>query len=291
MSTLVCSNISKRYGEKEVLKNVDLTLEKGKIYGLIGRNGAGKTTLLSIMSAQNPATSGEVTWEGEKVWENRRALNHICFSRELVPSASGNGVGTMKVKEYLQAASYYYPNWQKELAKELVEKFELDVKKKIAKLSKGMLSMVTIIVALASKAEFTFLDEPVAGLDVVMREYFYRKLLEEYMDTGRTFVVSTHIIEEAANVFEEVIFLKNKGILLKENTEHLVARCIKVSGPAEAVDAATAGMELHQVETMGRSKGVTVLLKEGEQIAQSRELQLQSVNLQNVFVALCGLEE
>ena len=243
------------------------------------------------MSAQNPATSGEVTWEGEKVWENRRALNHICFSRELVPSASGNGVGTMKVKEYLQAASYYYPNWQKELAKELVEKFELDVKKKIAKLSKGMLSMVTIIVALASKAEFTFLDEPVAGLDVVMREYFYRKLLEEYMDTGRTFVVSTHIIEEAANVFEEVIFLKNKGILLKENTEHLVARCIKVSGPAEAVDAATAGMELHQVETMGRSKGVTVLLKEGEQIAQSRELQLQSVNLQNVFVALCGLEE
>lgn len=291
MSTLVCSNISKKYGEKEVLKNVDLTLEKGKIYGLIGRNGAGKTTLLSIMSAQNPATSGEVTWEGEKVWENRRALNHICFSRELVPSASGNGVGTMKVKEYLQAASYYYPNWQKELAKELVEKFELDVKKKIAKLSKGMLSMVTIIVALASKAEFTFLDEPVAGLDVVMREYFYRKLLEEYMDTGRTFVVSTHIIEEAANVFEEVIFLKNKGILLKENTEHLVARCIKVSGPAEAVDAATAGMELHQVETMGRSKGVTVLLKEGEQIAQSRELQLQSVNLQNVFVALCGLEE
>lgn len=291
MSTLVCSNISKKYGEKEVLKNVDLTLEKGKIYGLIGRNGAGKTTLLSIMSAQNPATSGEVTWEGEKVWENRRALNHICFSRELVPSASGNGVGTMKVKEYLQAASYYYPNWQKELAKELVEKFELDVKKKIAKLSKGMLSMVTIIVALASKAEFTFLDEPVAGLDVVMREYFYRKLLEEYMDTGRTFVVSTHIIEEAANVFEEVIFLKNKGILLKENTEHLVARCIKVSGPAEAVDAATAGMELHQVETMGRSKGVTVLLKEGEQIAQSRELQLQSVNLQNVFVTLCGLEE
>lgn len=291
MSTLVCSNISKKYGEKEVLKNVDLTLEKGKIYGLIGRNGAGKTTLLSIMSAQNPATSGEVTWEGEKVWENRRALNHICFSRELVPSASGNGVGTMKVKEYLQAASYYYPNWQKELAKELVEKFELDVKKKIAKLSKGMLSMVTIIVALASKAEFTFLDEPVAGLDVVMREYFYRKLLEEYMDTGRTFVVSTHIIEEAANVFEEVIFLKNKGILLKENTEHLVARCIKVSGSAEAVDAATAGMELHQVETMGRSKGVTVLLKEGEQIAQSRELQLQSVNLQNVFVALCGLEE
>lgn len=291
MSTLVCSNICKSYGKKEVLKDVSLTLEKGKIYGLIGRNGAGKTTLLSVMSAQNPATRGEVTWEGEKVWENRKALDHICFSRELTPSASNNGVGTMKVKEYLQAASYYYPCWSQELAEELTEKFELDVKQKISKLSKGMMSMVTIIVALASKADFTFLDEPVAGLDVVMREYFYRKLLEEYLDTGRTFVVSTHIIEEAANVFEEVIFVKNKGILLKENTEHLVGRCVKVSGLAEAVDAATAGMEIHRVETLGRSKGVTVLLKEGEQITQSPQLQIQSVSLQDVFVALCGLEE
>lgn len=291
MSTLVCSNICKSYGKKEVLKDVSLTLEKGKIYGLIGRNGAGKTTLLSVMSAQNPATRGEVTWEGEKVWENRKALDHICFSRELTPSASNNGVGTMKVKEYLQAASYYYPCWSQELAEELTEKFELDVKQKISKLSKGMMSMVTIIVALASKADFTFLDEPVAGLDVVMREYFYRKLLEEYLDTGRTFVVSTHIIEEAANVFEEVIFVKNKGILLKENTEHLVGRCVKVSGLAEAVDAATAGMEIHRVETLGRSKGVTVLLKEGEQIPQSPQLQIQSVSLQDVFVALCGLEE
>lgn len=291
MSTLVCSNICKSYGKKEVLKDVSLTLEKGKIYGLIGRNGAGKTTLLSVMSAQNPATRGEVTWEGEKVWENRKALDHICFSRELTPSASNNGVGTMKVKEYLQAASYYYPCWSQELAEELTEKFELDVKQKISKLSKGMMSMVTIIVALASKADFTFLDEPVAGLDVVMREYFYRKLLEEYLDTGRTFVVSTHIIEEAANVFEEVIFVKNKGILLKENTEHLVGRCVKVSGLAEAVDAATAGMEIHRVETLGRSKGVTVLLKEGEQIPQNPQLQIQSVSLQDVFVALCGLEE
>lgn len=291
METLVCSNIRKKYGNKEVLKDVNLTLEKGKIYGLIGRNGAGKTTLLSIMSAQNPATGGEVTWNGEKVWENQQALNHICFSRELVPTANGNGIGSMKVKEYLKAASYYYPNWDEGMAEELVRKFELDVRQKISKISKGMLSMVTIIVALASKADFTFLDEPVAGLDVVMREYFYRKLLEEYMDSGRTFVISTHIIEEAADVFEEVIFVKSGSILLKENTEQLVGRCVRVSGLAEQVDAATAGMEIHQVEKMGRSKGVTVLLKEGQRIAQAPELQVQPVSLQNVFVALCGMEE
>ena len=87
------------------------------------------------------------------------------------------------------------PNWDEKMAQHLLEKFELDEKKKIGKLSKGMMSMVTIIIALASKADYTFLDEPVAGLDVVMREYFYRVLLDEFTDSGRTFVISTHIIE------------------------------------------------------------------------------------------------
>ena len=73
MEAIICSNVNKSYGKKEVLKNIDFTLEKGKIYGLIGRNGAGKTTLLSILSAQNPATEGNVTWNGEKIWENRKA--------------------------------------------------------------------------------------------------------------------------------------------------------------------------------------------------------------------------
>ena len=171
MESIVCNGIGKIYGKKQVLKNINLTLEKGKIYGLIGRNGAGKTTLLSIMSAQNPASEGTVTWNGENVWENRKALDHICFSRELSINLYGSGVSGMKVKDYLKTASYYYPDWDQALAEELIKKFELNTKQRINKMSKGMLSMVTIIVALASKADFTFMDEPVAGLDVVMRDY------------------------------------------------------------------------------------------------------------------------
>ena len=76
---LICRDIVKTYGKKDVLSHVDLELEKGKIYGLIGRNGAGKTTLLSILSAQSPATKGTVTCNGMPVWENREALDHICF--------------------------------------------------------------------------------------------------------------------------------------------------------------------------------------------------------------------
>ena len=289
MSQLVCENISKQYKKKEVLHDVNLTIEQGKIYGLVGRNGAGKTTLLSIMTAQNPATSGTVTCDGMPVWENQKALDHLCFSREL-NTLSVLGPNTIKIKEYLRMARTYYPNWDSEMEQRLVEQFDLNPKKKISKLSKGMLSMVTIIVALASKADITILDEPVAGLDVVAREDFYRLLLEEHEATGRTFIVSTHIIEEAANVFEEVIFLKDGEILLKEDTQELLDRTVHVSGLAEEVDAACAGLEIHHVEQMGRSKGVTVLLSGGEQIPAGYDVTIQPVSLQNLFVALCGRE-
>lgn len=291
MDQLVCSGILKKYGDKEVLHDVNLTLEKGKIYGLIGRNGAGKTTLLSIMSAQNPLTAGSVTLNGERVWENQRALSHICFSREINAGATNGGIAGLKVKEYLRAASIYYPNWDDAMAEKLVKKFELDTKKQLIKLSKGMLSMVTIIVALASKADFTFLDEPVAGLDVVMREYFYRLLIEEYTDTGRTFVISTHIIEEAADVFEEVVIMKDGSLLCKENTQELLARACRISGLKDEVDRACAGLSPHQSRMNGRAKSVTVLLDDGQQIPTDCDVTVQNLSLQNVFVALCGLEE
>ncbi len=282
--------ITKTYGTVDVLKDVSLELESGRIYGLIGRNGAGKTTLLSILSAQNLATRGTVTLDGETVWENPQALSHLCFSRELNP-VSGKGIAAMKVKEYLQIASVFYPHWNREMAKRLVEEFRLDVKKHMAKLSKGMLSMVTIVVAFASCADFTFLDEPVAGLDIVAREKFYRLLVEEFHETGRTFVISTHIIEEASDIFEEVIIVDQGRIYLKENTQELLDRCIHVSGREEDVDAATAGLEKHQEEHLGRSKGVTVMLKPGQRLAAGYDVTVQRLSLQKLFAALCGEEE
>ncbi|MCC8047283.1 MAG: ABC transporter ATP-binding protein [Clostridiales bacterium] len=372
MSKMVASGIVKRYGEKEVLHGIDLELEQGKIYGLIGRNGAGKTTLLSILSSQNPATEGSVSVEfisacdgdqenrkrkdctaknsvakdrtakdsvaknsaakngasgvkndlqpavvREPVWENPKALSHLCFSREL-NTMVGNSANTMKVKEYLKIASLFLPHWDQKMADRLVAEFGLDTKKKISKLSKGMLSMVTIVVALASGAEFTFLDEPVAGLDVVAREKFYHLLLEEFAETGRTFVVSTHIIEEAADIFEEVIFLDEGKILLKENLEELLERAWCVSGREDEVDRATAGYTQHHVERLGRSKSVTILapkLGDAEKNERAERLTdadtveergqaggapgfarggadvtVQKVSLQKLFVALCGEE-
>lgn len=289
MSKLTASGVTKIYGGKEVLRQVSLELEQGKIYGLIGRNGAGKTTLLSVLTAQNPAASGEVLLDGQKVWENPKALSQLCFSREL-NQMSGNTSNALKVKEYLRIASVYLPCWDQEMADRLVKKFGLDVKKRISRLSKGMMSMVTIIVALASKAPFTFLDEPATGLDVVSREQFYQLLLDEYAESGRTFVISTHIIEEAADIFEEVIILDQGKVLLKENTQELLERSFFISGHEQEVDKATAGLKVHHPERLGRSKGVTVLLEPGESLPDGYDVSVQKPSLQKVFVALCGEE-
>lgn len=289
MSKLTCENLSKAYGRKTVLKGLNLALESGKIYGLIGRNGAGKTTLLSLMTAQNPASGGSCTLDGQPVWENRQSLDRLCFSRELNISAE-NGLSGYTVKKYLQTAAAYYAHWDKAMADRLVEKFGLEPRARLGKLSKGMLSMVTITVALASKAEFTFLDEPVAGLDVVAREEFYRLLLEEYSETGRTFVISTHIIEEAADVMEEVIILDRGTIVQFRNTQELVDSARYVTGLAENVQRATAGLECHHVENMGRSQGVTVLLRPDETVAADCDVTVQPMSLQKIFVALCGEE-
>lgn len=286
---LICSGITKKYGKKEVLHKVDLELEPGKIYGLIGRNGAGKTTLLSIMSAQNPTTQGQVLLGETPVWENQEALKHIYFSREINPNSTV--YSGLKVKEHLKIAAAYLPNWDQEMADRLVMLFHLDKKKRISKLSKGMASMLTIVTALASKADFTFLDEPVAGLDVVAREQFYRLLVEEFTESGRTFVVSTHIIEEVSDVFEEVIFLHEGEILLKENTQELLEHCVYVSGKTEAVEEAVKGKEIHARQVLGRSQGVMVRLKEEEQILPDGQITLQHMNLQKIFVSLCSGED
>ena len=281
--------LNKSFGNKEVLKNLDLTIEPGRIYGLIGRNGAGKTTLLALLTAQLMADGGQVTYGEEPVWENPAALRQLCFSREFSGAPNGVAAG-LKVRDYFRIASIYYKNWDDAYAHRLAGRFGLEENKRIGKLSKGMLSMVTIVVALASRAPITLLDEPVAGLDVVARELFYKLLLEDYAETGRTFVVSTHIIEEAAAVFEQVIILDEGRIVEKVPTEELVAQFHLISGREDEVDAAAQGLPVLGTERMGRHKAVTVRCGEAEleQAVRGRDVDVTALNLQKVFITLCG---
>ena len=285
MGTLSGKNIVKKYGKETVLKNVDIEIETGKIYGLIGRNGAGKTTLLSILTAQNPATQGTITLDGQPVWENEEALSRICYSRE-IPTVTMYGPNSLRVKDYMKTAKIFYKNWDQEYADELMKLFNIDTKKRVCKLSKGLLSAVTIVIAMASKADITMLDEPVAGLDVVAREQFYKLIIDEYAATGRTFIISTHIIEEAASLFEKVIMIDNGQIVFEEDTDKLLTRAYRVSGEDVEVDNAINGFKVYHPESVGRNKAVTVLA-DGPVESFGDSVQVEPVSLQNLFYAMC----
>ena len=284
---LKAEGLCKAYGSKQVLQNLDLTIQPGKIYGLIGRNGAGKTTLLGILTAQNTKDAGQVTYGGQPVWENQAVLSQICFSRELQATQFG-GQNNLKVRDYLRSAAIFCPNWDQEYADRLLSEFQLETKKKICQLSKGQMSMVTILVALASRAPLTILDEPAAGLDVVMRERFYQLLLDDFAETGRTFLVSTHIIEEAASVFEQVIILDQGRILENSPTDELIDQFRYVSGREDEVDRVCAGVEVLSRRTVGRHTTAAVRGNPEKLAALSGDVDIAPMNLQNVFVALCG---
>lgn len=287
--SLTARGLCKTYGKVRALDHVSLTLEPGHIYGLIGRNGAGKTTLLAGLTAQLPLDGGQVAYGGAPVWENEAALADLCFSRELTGKLGASTAG-LRVKDYLKAGRLFYPHWDEAYAQKLVRLFGLEEKKRLNALSKGMTSAVTIVLALASRAPVTMMDEPTAGLDVVAREDFYRLLLEDHTGTGRTFVISTHILEEAAPVFERVMVMKEGRLIENCETDALLAQFCAVSGRDDAVAAACEGYEVLHTEALGRQVLCTVRAPRETVAARGLDVDCTALSLQKVFVALCGHE-
>ena len=287
--SLTARDLCKTYGKVRALDHVSLTLEPGHIYGLIGRNGAGKTTLLAALTAQLPLDEGQVAYGGAPVWENEAALADLCFSRELTGKLGASTAG-LRVKDYLKAGRLFYPHWDEAYAQKLVRLFGLEEKKRLNALSKGMTSAVTIVLALASRAPVTMMDEPAAGLDVVAREDFYRLLLEDHTGTGRTFVISTHILEEAAPVFERVMVMKEGRLIENCETDALLAQFCAVSGRDDAVAAACEGYEVLHTEALGRQVLCTVRAPRETVAARGLDVDCTALSLQKVFVALCGHE-
>ncbi|MEJ1092413.1 ABC transporter ATP-binding protein [Microbacterium istanbulense] len=277
-------NLTKRYKDTLALDDVSLRIEKNTIYGLLGRNGAGKTTLMSILTAQNFATSGEVRVFGEHPYENARVLSRICFVRE-----GQKYPDDATAKHAFGAARLFFPNWDQALADRLVEEFGLPMKTKIKKLSRGQLSAVGVIIGLAARAEITFFDEPYLGLDAVARQIFYDRLLEDYAEHPRTIILSSHLIDEVANLIEKVIVIDKGRILLDEDTEEVRGRASTVVGDAARVDAWAAGREILHRESLGRVASVTVLgaLTPIDRAAiVEADLDLAPVSLQQLIVRL-----
>ena len=195
-----------------------------------------------------------MTYDGQPVWENQAALDNICFSRELQPTLF-SGQNNLKIRHYLRSAAIYYPGWDREYAQRLLEEFKLDEKKKICQLSKGQMSMVTILIALASRSPITILDEPAAGLDVVMRERFYQLLLDDFAQTGRTFLVSTHIIEDVQSVCDQIVVIDHGKILFTGTPAQLIQAAAGHVGVFWAQDAPQ-DQGLHITARVNTSQGI-----------------------------------
>ncbi len=274
--------LTKRYRDALAVDDVSFTIEQNTIYGLLGRNGAGKTTVMSILTAQNFATSGDVRVFGEHPYENAAVLSRMCFVRE-----SQKYPDDATPKHAFAIASLFFPNWEQSIADRLITEFQLPMKRRIKKLSRGQLSAVGVIIGLASRAEITFFDEPYLGLDAVARQIFYDRLLEDYAEHPRTIILSSHLIDEVSNLLERVLVIDRGRIVMDEDTDSVRDRAATIVGDATAVDAFIAGREVIHRESLGRVASVTVLgaLTADDRLALAQAgLEAAPVSLQQLIV-------
>ena len=200
------TNLSRYYGKVKAVEDVTFSVEENTVCGLLGRNGAGKSTLMKLVTGQEFAGSGTIRLWGENPVENARVLARTCFVRE-----SQVYPDNFRGKHVLHAAARLFPNWDADFAARLVGDFHAPLDRRMKKMSRGQRSAIGVIVGLASRAELTLLDEPYAGLDAVARELFYDRLLEDYADSPRTIVLSTHLIDEASRLLNHVVVVDGDG--------------------------------------------------------------------------------
>lgn len=282
------SGLTKRYGSFTAVDAVDLALEENRIYGLLGRNGAGKTTVMQMLTGQIFPNAGELDVFGRTPAEHAEVLRRICFIAE-----SQRYPEDFTPAHVFKAAPWFFENWDAEFAEQLVSDFRLPVKRRIKKLSRGQLSAVGVIVGLASRAPLTFFDEPYLGLDAVARHIFYDRLLEDYAEHPRTVVLSTHLIDEVANLLEHVILIDQGRILLDRDAEEVRGSATTVAGARAAVEAFVADRPVIGREGIGGLASVTIdgrLSPTDRMRAAEVGLELAPVSLQQLIIHMTGTD-
>jgi len=282
---VVVDHVTRRYRGTTALRDVSTVLQEGTITGLLGRNGAGKSTLMRIITGQEFVSSGTVRVGGQNPLENDAVLRRMIFVKEsqIYPD--------IKVKRALEAASWFYPSWDAELAGQLMDDFALPANRAIKKLSRGMHSAVGIVIGLAAHAEITLFDEPYLGLDAVARQIFYDRLLADYAEHPRTVLLSTHLIDEVANLLEHVIVIDRGRVVVDASADDLRSRAVTVSGRSGAVDEFVAHREVLKRNGVGSFTTVTVA-GPLDDIARARardlNLDLGPVSLQEFVIQSSG---
>ena len=271
-------NVTKQYGQLSVLHKIDLTVDEPGIYCLLGRNGAGKTTFLKSAAGYQNVTSGQISVEGKPV--STAALDTGVSYIENFAKHFNLPVGKL-----LRIASEVNADFDHSFAEEMMERFELDRKKKFNQLSLGMKTMVSTIVCLSSNRPVVLLDEPVLGFDAIMRVEFYDMLTESFQRHPRIIIVSTHIIEEIAKTIHKLIIIDKGRICFFDTLQAVEEKAFSVSGLKKDVDAATAHLNVIGQDAVG---GLVTSYIFDHPPKQEASLEITPLSLQDFFVQMVG---
>lgn len=232
--------------------DVNLRLRRGRVHGLLGRNGAGKSTLLGLLAGHLLPTTGTVRCFGGDPVREREVSSRIA-------AVSINAFApTDRVRTLLRTASVLMPGWDGAFADRLITDFELPTDRKVKELSQGQQSALRIVISLASRAPLLLLDEPTLGLDSLARERFTKALIETINETAPTVVLSTHLIDEVADLIEHVFVMGHGRLALDESVDTVHAKAFELSGPTDAVEQLAAGRSVLYREAMGGTERVGV---------------------------------
>ena len=213
MEIIKCDHLYKTFDNKEILRDVNLSIPKGKIIGLLGKNGTGKTTLIKLINDLLTPTSGEILVNGKKPGvESKRIISYLPERTYLDKN--------MKVEQILTFFEEFYDNFNKEKAIKLLKDLDLDINLKVSKMSKGMREKLQLILVMSRDAEIYILDEPLGGVDPATRDYILDTILSNFNE-GASIIISTHLISDIERILDEVIFIDKGSSVLTSSADEL----------------------------------------------------------------------
>lgn len=214
MSELIkIQDLNKKYGKKQVLKDVNLTLHGGQIVGLLGPNGSGKTTLIKVLNGLLKEYDGDVQIDQQAIGIHSKKIISYLPDEPYFEN-------WMTTSDALNLFVDMYDDFDLNKALSLMERMDIEKKMKIKELSKGMKEKFQLILVMSRKAKIYILDEPLGGIDPAARELILDTILNNYAEDALV-LLSTHLIADIEKIFDEVIFIKNGEIILHENSEDL----------------------------------------------------------------------
>lgn len=213
MAILKCQGLCKCYGSKQALADVNLSVEPGRVVGLLGPNGSGKTTLIKLINGLLRPSSGSVQIGAEAPGAGTKAMvSYLSDKPCLAP--------WMNVRQLLDFFSDFYADFQRDKAEEMLKRLGIEEKLRIKQMSKGTIEKVQLILVMSRKAGLYLLDEPIGGVDPATRDYILDTIIRNY-NPEASVVISTHLIADVEQVLDDVIFISGGKVLLQSSVDEI----------------------------------------------------------------------